>query len=95
MRPGTNLPSGVRKDSVPDEVANVWRPSEVSQVRIELAPVDAMKAIEYFKKSLKGDPSNTELQWLLNLAYMIEGTYPSQVPKEYLIPPSVFASIRS
>ena len=53
---------------------------------------DVEKAIAFLSRGLKHDPSNTELQWLLNLAYMTAGEYPSQVPKEFLIPPSVFAS---
>lgn len=53
---------------------------------------DGEEAIRYLTKCLKRTPSNTELQWLLNLAYMTADAYPSQVPKEFLIPPSVFAS---
>ena len=59
---------------------------------IHAIPADVEKAIEYLTKALKREPSNTELQWLLNLAYMTQGSYPSKVPKEFLIPPSVFAS---
>jgi hypothetical protein len=53
---------------------------------------DVEKAIGYLSKCLKREPSNTEVQWLLNLAYMTIDQYPSLVPKEFLIPPSVFAS---
>lgn len=53
---------------------------------------DAEKAIDYLSRGLKREPSNTELQWLVNLAYMAADEYPSQVPKEFLIPPSTFAS---
>ncbi len=53
---------------------------------------DAEKAVEYLKKCLQRDPSNTEMQWLLNVAYMTLGQYPSEVPQDFLIPPSVFAS---
>jgi hypothetical protein len=75
-------------------------PSPVDQTRIfpshpgapDMRPEDAAKAIEYFTKALKRDPENTELQYLLNFAYMTQGTYPSHVPKEFLIPPAVFAS---
>ncbi|HEY0549910.1 MAG TPA: VCBS repeat-containing protein, partial [Verrucomicrobiae bacterium] len=31
-------------------------------------------------------------RWLLNIAYMTLGEYPDKVPKDFLIPPSVFAS---
>ncbi len=53
---------------------------------------DAEKAVEYLSRGLKREPSNTELQWLLNLGYMVTDEYPSRVPKEFLIPPSIFAS---
>ncbi|HVP00756.1 MAG TPA: FG-GAP-like repeat-containing protein [Bryobacteraceae bacterium] len=53
---------------------------------------DREKAIRYLTKCLTRTPHNTELKWLLNLAYMTGGAYPSQVPKEFLIPPSAFAS---
>ena len=55
-------------------------------------PTDAATAIEYLEKALRRDPANIELQYLVNLAYMVAGTYPARVPKEFLIPPSVWAS---
>jgi tetratricopeptide (TPR) repeat protein len=57
-----------------------------------MRPADAEKAIEYLTKSLRRDPTNNEIQYLLNLAYMTQGTYPARVPKEFLIPPARFAS---
>jgi tetratricopeptide (TPR) repeat protein len=59
---------------------------------MEPRPADAAKAIDYFTRGLKRNPANNELQWLLNLAYMVDGSYPEKVPKEFLIPPTVFAS---
>ena len=53
---------------------------------------DAQRAISHFTTALRGDPSNIELEWLLNVAYMTAGTWPSAVPVEFLIPPSVLAS---
>ena len=53
---------------------------------------DSAKAVEYFQKYLKSKPDELEVEWLLNIAYMTMGSYPDKVPKEYLIPPSVFAS---
>jgi FG-GAP-like repeat/ASPIC and UnbV len=50
------------------------------------------KAIEYFKKHLARKADNLEVRWLLNLAYMTLGKYPQAVPRQYLIPPSAFAS---
>jgi hypothetical protein len=55
-------------------------------------PSDVAKAIDHLTKSLAYDGSKTEIQWLLNLAHMMNGTYPAGVPKEVLIPSSVFAS---
>ena len=55
-------------------------------------PADVQKAIEYLTKALRRDPSNLEIEYLLNLSYMTQGTYPAAVPKEFLIPPAVFAS---
>ncbi len=53
---------------------------------------DVEKAIGFLTKCMKRDPSNTEIQWLLNLAYMTIDHYPSMVPKEFLISPAVFES---
>lgn len=50
------------------------------------------KAIQHFLKCLEQKPDDLELKWLLNIAYMTLGTYPASVPKEYLLPPSAFAS---
>jgi tetratricopeptide (TPR) repeat protein len=55
-------------------------------------PEDTQKAISYFAAALRSDPANIELKWLLNVAYMTAGTWPSAVPEEVLIPPSVLAS---
>jgi hypothetical protein len=86
----------LHRASVGDHVS----PSPIDETRIfpmhpgamHSRPADTDQAIRYLSKGLKRDPSNTELQWLLNLAYMIAGSYPSKVPKEFLIPQSVFAS---
>ena len=48
---------------------------------------DLRIATGYLLKALKREPSNLELEWLLNLCYMTAGTYPASVPKQYLIPP--------
>jgi hypothetical protein len=39
------------------------------------------------------NPENALLyRWLLNISYMVLGTYPDSVPKQWLIPPEAFAS---
>lgn len=47
--------------------------------------VPSLKAIEIFKLLLRDNPHDLESKWLLNVAAMTIGIYPSQVPAEYLI----------
>jgi hypothetical protein len=53
---------------------------------------DSKKAIEYLGKYLDQNPKDLEVRWLLNLAYMTLGEYPSGVPARYLIPEKDFHS---
>jgi hypothetical protein len=53
---------------------------------------DSKLAIEYFTKFLALSPDDLEVKWLLNLAYMTLGQYPSRVPHAYLIPEADFQS---
>jgi tetratricopeptide (TPR) repeat protein len=53
---------------------------------------DSEKAVEYFLRYLQQRPTELDVKWQLNLAYMTLGKYPDGVPKEFLIPPSAFAS---
>jgi tetratricopeptide (TPR) repeat protein len=46
----------------------------------------SQKAIEVYKKLLELNPADYESRWLLNIAYMTLGEYPSEVPKQWLIP---------
>jgi len=43
------------------------------------------KAIEMYKELLVEYPESMEYRWLLNIAYMTVGGYPSQVPPAYLL----------
>jgi len=52
-------------------------------------------AINYLNECLEAMPKNNSAKWLLNLAYMLKGKYPSEVPKDYLINPSNFKSEES
>lgn len=45
----------------------------------------AMKAIELYKTILADNPGDFESLWLMNIAYMAAGIYPSQVPPQYLL----------
>jgi tetratricopeptide (TPR) repeat protein len=56
---------------------------------------DSEKSIAYFLKYLDRKPDALDVRWLLNVAYMTLGGYPGQVPKKYLIAPSVFESKES
>lgn len=53
---------------------------------------DSEKAIEFFARYLQRKPDVLDVKWMLNLAYMTLGKYPSGVPQQYLIPPSNFES---
>jgi hypothetical protein len=46
----------------------------------------ASQAIEYFRKHLLSKPDNLEVRWLLNLAAMTLGQYPSGLKRDWLIP---------
>jgi len=45
----------------------------------------AQKAIELYKSLLADDPNDLESRWLLNVAYMVTGGYPSEVPPQLLL----------
>lgn len=44
------------------------------------------RAIDIYLALLKENPNDLESKWLLNLAYMTLGEYPSKVPAEFLVP---------
>lgn len=63
------------------------------RVNASYAKTDASeKAVEYFLKYLERNPGALDVKWLLNLAYMTLGKYPAGVPRQYLIPPTLFES---
>jgi hypothetical protein len=45
----------------------------------------AEKAIELYKTVLADNPGDLESRWLLNIAYMTTGGYPSEVPPQFLL----------
>ncbi|MBI3474370.1 MAG: VCBS repeat-containing protein [Acidobacteria bacterium] len=51
---------------------------------------DSERAVQFFTRFLEKKPDTLEVKWLLNLAYVTLGKYPSGVPAKYLIPPSKF-----
>ena len=52
----------------------------------------SFNAISLFRQILKDHPDDMESRWLLNIACMTVGKYPDSVDKQWLIPPSSFAS---
>ena len=53
----------------------------------------AERAIQRFLSYLQQKPDDLEVRWLLNLAYMVLGKYPTAVPQQFLISPEHFASV--
>ena len=53
---------------------------------------DSRLAIQYLEKFLSKISDDLTAKWLLNYAYMTVGEYPASVPKQWLVPPSVFQS---
>ena len=51
----------------------------------------ATMATDMLESLLEHDPESVRYRWLLNVAHMSLGTYPDGVPREFLIPPDVFA----
>jgi ASPIC and UnbV/FG-GAP-like repeat/PPIC-type PPIASE domain len=58
-------------------------------------PEASEKSIQYALKFLARGSEALDIKWTLNLAYMTLGKYPDGVPKEYLIPASIFESPES
>ncbi len=50
------------------------------------------EAVKVLLPLLAADPDDYDLRWMLNLAHMTLGTWPAEVPSQYLIPPERFAS---
>lgn len=49
-------------------------------------PYGSQNAARIYESLLRRDPQNLELRWLLNIAYMTLGEYPTGVPQDLLIP---------
>ncbi len=64
----------------------------ISKEAIHTFPAGSKQAIEYFTESLKLNPNDLRVRWLLNLAYMTLGEYPEKVPRKFLIPLDTFES---
>ena len=55
-------------------------------------PRGSRTALSYFTAVLEQNPDDLTARWLLNIAYMTLGEYPDQVPSQWLLAPSLFAS---
>ena len=51
----------------------------------------ATRATDVLESLLDHNPESVRYRWLLNIAHMALGSYPDDVPSEFLIPPDVFA----
>ena len=64
----------------------------ISAGGVHRLPEGSREAIRIFSEVLKENRNHIAAAWLLNIAYMTLGEYPEKVPKQWLFPPSVFAS---
>ena len=55
-------------------------------------PRGSTEAMRILLEQLQEDPGDLEARWWLNIAAMTLGDYPENVPPQWLIPPSAFAS---
>ena len=53
---------------------------------IHTVQTGSRNAIRIYEELLREYPDNLEYRWLLNIAYMTLGEYPSKVPREFLVP---------
>ncbi len=53
---------------------------------IHQKPEGSRNAVRIYEELLKEYPENLEYRWLLNIAYMTLGAYPTQVPGAWLLP---------
>ena len=70
-------------------------PNSMYAVASKQQRADLSHAADYLIRYLKREPADGEVRWLLNLSYMLAGTYPLAVPAEFLIPPAMFESQES
>jgi tetratricopeptide (TPR) repeat protein len=86
----SEMENGIYRDSRDLDIFPPLHPGESYERKDE-----SNQAVEYFQKYLDQKPDDLEVRWLLNLAYMTLGEYPSGVPPAYLIPEKDFHSKES
>lgn len=58
----------------------------IAKSAIHKIPEGSRLAIKHFLEYLEQFPEEMDVRWLLNVAYMTLGEYPSKVPPQYLVP---------
>ena len=58
----------------------------ISGAGVHQIQTGSQRAVETLEKKLSEDPQDAQSRWLLNIAYMTLGGYPTQVSTQYLIP---------
>ncbi|WP_184548209.1 CRTAC1 family protein [Mucilaginibacter sp. FT3.2] len=58
----------------------------IKDAGIHRVQTGSQQAIEALENILKSNAQDAQSRWLLNIAYMTLGRYPTQVPAQYLIP---------
>ena len=59
---------------------------------LHVAPNGARASIPIYEELLERNPENLGARWMLNVAHMMLGTYPGDVPSEFQIPEVAFRS---
>ena len=59
---------------------------------VHMHPEAAQAAIATLQEYLQYEPDDLGVRWLLNLAYMLVGRYPQDVPAQFLLKPDLFKS---
>ena len=59
---------------------------------VHMHPESARAAATHFESYLKREPDDLGARWLLNLAYMLQGRYPKDVPSRWRLEPKLFDS---
>ncbi|MEO8270542.1 MAG: VCBS repeat-containing protein, partial [Aureliella sp.] len=64
----------------------------IRKTGVHVQPAPSRQAIGYLKRLIELQPNNLKARWLLNIAYMTLGEYPTSVPDEQLVPEQAFES---
>lgn len=62
----------------------------IRQQGVHVQPAASRKAVGYLRRLLELQPDDLQARWLLNIAYMTLGEYPTSVPAAQLVPEAAF-----